>query len=308
MSWRGLFLAALLALTPLGPALAWHEGGHIVVAQIAHDRLSPQARAEADRLIGVLADFAPVRADFVSAAVWLDDVKQVGWNAFDRWHFIDLPYNAEGLPNLSPVNSDNAVSAIEHALRTLRDERATDLAKAFSLRVLIHVVGDLHQPLHCVTRYAQASPSGDRGGNDFHLAAENLHYFWDEAGGLLGELDASSSSSDIAATVADLLIAVPEAALNDWRNQDPALWAREGYRLAVSVAYVGLVQGREPSEGYRIRAQLVAQRRLVKAGYRLAAMLEDLFGPPAGIEINETTIGAADLDEPDASRQSLELR
>ena len=83
----GLLLVATLFVAP---AHAWFDGGHMVVAQIAHDRLTPETRAEADRLIGVLADFTPVKADFVSASVWLDDVKRLNWRTFDRWHYINL--------------------------------------------------------------------------------------------------------------------------------------------------------------------------------------------------------------------------
>ncbi|MEO1366797.1 MAG: S1/P1 nuclease, partial [Acidobacteriota bacterium] len=255
------------------------QGGHVAVAQIAHDRLSPQTKAEADRLIGVLADFSPVRADFVSASVWLDEIKEEGWRAFDTWHYVNLPYNAGGLREIPTGPDESALEALDHAVDTLGDPRAGDLAKAFSLRVVIHVVADLHQPLHCVNRFTEAHPNGDRGGNDFLLGDTNLHLYWDDAGGLLGELDASSPTAEVAATVGELLDAVPEEALTAVDDLDPASWARESHRLAVSVAYVGVVEGREPSEGYRIRTQLVAQRRLVTAGYRLAALLEEALGP-----------------------------
>ncbi|MEO1087282.1 MAG: S1/P1 nuclease, partial [Acidobacteriota bacterium] len=269
----------LLAFAAATPAAAWHQAGHIVVAQIAHDRLTPETRAEADRLIGVLADFAPVRADFVSASVWLDEIKEEGWNAFDTWHFVNLPYNAGGLRSIPTGPDESALEALDHAVATLRDGRAGDLARAFSLRVVIHVVADLHQPMHCVNRFTHEHPEGDRGGNDFLLGDTNLHLYWDEAGGLLGELDASSPSTEVAAAVAGLLDAVPEEALTTVDDLDSASWAREGHGLAVSVAYVGLVEGREPSESYRIRTQLVTQRRLVTAGYRLAALLEKALAP-----------------------------
>ncbi|MEM1177541.1 MAG: S1/P1 nuclease [Acidobacteriota bacterium] len=272
----GLLLLAWAAAAPAG---AWFAGGHIVVAKIAHDRLSTPAKVEADRLIGVLADFSPARADFVSASVWLDEIKEVGWNTFDTWHYISLPYNPEGLRGVPPALDNNAVAALEESLETLKNPDAGDLARAFSLRVVIHLVGDLHQPLHCISRFSKRLPQGDRGGNDFPLADKNLHLYWDAAAGLLGDLDSSSSSEDVAAAVEGLLQAVPEEAMPPWQGEEPLAWAQESYGLAVSVAYVGLIEGREPPESYRIRAQLVSQRRLVTAGYRLAAVLEDALAP-----------------------------
>ncbi|MEM6795576.1 MAG: S1/P1 nuclease [Acidobacteriota bacterium] len=276
----GAALIALSALAaPASPAEAWRAASHLVIAQIAYDRLSEDSRTEADRLIAILADFEPRRDSFVSASLWLDDVRAQGWSAFDRWHYINLPFNDGGLGELPPAKTDNAVEAIERALETLAGEQASDLAKAFSLRVLIHVVGDVHQPLHCVSRYTPDRPEGDRGGNDFELAEDNLHFFWDRAGGLFDQrLGPESSSGQIASAAAEVLARVPEAALPARWQLDPHEWAREGHRLAVTVAYVGIAEGRSPSEVYRTRVQLVAQRRLVMAGYRLAAVLEKAFG------------------------------
>ncbi len=263
-------------------AHAWLDGGHVVVAQIAYDRLSPEARREADRLIGVLADQPPERADFVTAAVWLDDLKEGGWRAFDRWHYINLPYNADGAPSMPPVYTDNVLEAIEQAASTLKRHDAPALARAFSLRVLVHLVGDIHQPLHCVQRFSVDHPEGDRGGNSFVLLGSgDLHRYWDDAAGMLGDLGVGSSREDIAATAAALARAVPEAQVPTWIEPDPAIWARESYGLAVDVAYVGISEGRGPSESYATRVQLVTRRRLVVAGYRLAAMLDSLLSPAA---------------------------
>lgn len=277
-----MVLAMVSTVSMAPPAYAWLDGGHLVVAEIAYERMSPEARREADRLVAQLADDEPRREDFVRSAVWLDDLKDAGWRAFDRWHYINLPYNADGVTELPPVHTDNILEAIEQASRTLRSPQAPDLARAFSLRVLLHLVGDVHQPMHCVQRFSVEDTEGDRGGNNFVLlGSRDLHRYWDGAAGMLGDLDVTSSREQIASTAAALVREVPESQVPAWIEPNPATWARESYRLAVEVAYVGINEGRAPSKVYATRVQLVARRRLVVAGYRLAALLDSLLGHPA---------------------------
>lgn len=262
----------------------------MVVVGIAQERLSPEVRAEAERLIDLLAEHEPRFDDLVTASVWLDAIRSQGWRAFDEWHYLDLPYNADGLSTLPSTPDGHAVEAVRQAMATLSRPEAPDLAKAFMLRVLIHVVADLHQPLHCTSRFTLALPGGDRGGNDFLLTMQdgtpgNLHRLWDGTLGLLPDLEANAEgAARVPELAARLLAAVPESQLEkeNWRDPDPEVWTREGFRLARSVVYVGIQEGRMPSEVYQVKGQLVAQRRLVVAGFRLAALLESALGPSAG--------------------------
>ena len=273
-------------------ARAWAETGHMVVTQIAYDRLSPSARAEVDRLIGVLAEHEPRFTDAVTASMWMDAVRAMGWRAFDTWHFVNLPFNEDGLENLEPRPSGMAVEAVRQSVATLADPDTPDLAKAIMLRVLLHVVGDLHQPLHCTSRFTLAHPEGDRGGGAFPLAIDgepewtNLHRLWDGTAGLLPPLGADEvGAARVPELVEELLASVPESRLEGWQELDPAVWAREGFRLATSLVYVGITERRPPSEIYLRKARLVVSRRLVIAGLRLGALLEQTI--PAGMRAYE---------------------
>lgn len=261
-------------------AHGWGVAGHMVVTQVAYDRLSPGARAEVDRLIDLLADFEPKLDHAVTASVWMDEMRSAGWRSMDRWHYMGTLYNADGIQQLYNVHPDNAVEAIRQSVRTLENPQAPDLAKAIMLRVLLHVVGDLHQPLHAGSRVTLEHETGDRGGNDFLLPdttgrPSNLHYLWDAGWGVLPRLEPNEEGMlTVAGLARELTRAVPESRVPEWREMNADTWARESFRLMTSVVYVGIEPGRPPSEVYQAKARLVTRRRLALAGYRLAALLE----------------------------------
>lgn len=281
----------LVSLLSPEPSAAWGRAGHMVTTQIAYDRLEPATRAEVDRLVGLLADFEPRLDHAVTASLWMDEVRGAGWRSMDRWHYMSLPYNADGLGNLPPLHPDNAVEAIRQSIRTLQNPAAPDLAKAIMLRVLLHVVTDLHQPLHSASRITVERPEGDRGGNDFPLlgldgAPSNLHRLWDGGVGVLPRLERDEAGlAAVPGLAADIVRRVPEERVPEWRDLDPETWSRESFRLVTSVVYVGITEGRAPSEVYQAKARLVVQRRLALSGYRLAAVLESALADAPTVEV-----------------------
>lgn len=288
-------LSALL-LVPLG-ANAWGDGGHMIVAQIAYDKISiedPTAKAEIDRLIAVPIAPTSVTAksnDFVNAAHWADDVKTIGnFKSTAGEHFIDQPFSEDGtaLPSDLP-EPDNIVVALQKYAAILRSSDADDATRAQALRFVIHFVGDIHQPLHCATRVSSGSPEGDRGGNEVNIKhtvgtthpAVNLHSFWD------GGLD--SFPKEGAHFAPPPLSQIPPAAaaiqqaytLDDkWRQGGPynyADWAKESSDIADTFVYQGVEAGKVPSDDYVAKGQQIAQYRVLTAGYRLAALLEAIW-------------------------------
>lgn len=294
-------------LLSASPAEAWSGTGHMLVAEIAYHRLDPDTRQEADRLIRVLAELDPKSDHFVPASVWMDRIKRTGLDAFDPWHYVNLPLgkSPETFPSLPP--GPHVVWAIERSMTTLADHPTTenDFSKALMLRVLIHLVGDVHQPLHAATRMSPELPQGDRGGNDFILSErrhpfllscpetsspeaenqepkpdrqENLHSFWDRGAFALPETRWPSDAPCLTALAAEIQHRFPPESVPHWTRDDPTEWARESHRLAASVAYEGTQPGRAPSAAYIREAQPVVLRRIAVAGYRLAAALESVLG------------------------------
>ncbi len=251
----------------------------MAVAQIAFEELTPEARREIDRLVAVLADASKQRDDMITASVWADDLKRQGVDTFSSWHYINLPYNAGSLAEVAAPREDNIVWAIGEATTTLKG-RAGDLPKALMLRFLLHFVADVHQPLHCVSRFTAEHTAGDRGGNDFPIRHryQDLHGYWDSGAGLLPELAGGDVRPVVRKLAGEISRRVPKSKVPEWRTSDPMRWAAESRDLAVSAVYDGIVEGAEPSAEYAARAQGASQRRLALAGYRLGALLDDIYG------------------------------
>lgn len=265
------------------PAEAWSPEGHKVVGAIAEELLDDATRAEVDRLLAVLATIDPDFRELPEACIWLDEVRNQGLGYFDSWHYINQPINPESLP-VPPPDPHDVIFAIENSVATLRNPAASEFGRAFALGVLIHTLGDIHQPLHTVARFTRQHPQGDRGGNDFPLAAgqgraTNLHLLWDQGVGLLNVAASTNQEDAVRRLARDLSRGAAIENLPDLDDYDPHAWAEEGRRLALEVAYPGIEEGGHPSKEYVARAQPVVRRQLVLAGRRLAALLVSVLAP-----------------------------
>lgn len=270
----------------------WGAGGQMIVAQIAYGRLNSRARAQVKTLLTIPINPAAISAksqDFVNAAHWADDLRPFPeFDSFKALHFIDTPFSTDGTP-LPPVATPNIVTALQEnvdVLRTSTDENA----QAQALRFIIHLVADIHQPLHCATRVSSANPEGDRGGNllliqirtKAGLKNTNLHSYWDSGLGTfpptkpdfspppLSQIPAAAAKAKVANPATD-----PALKLNDPFNFQS--WADESVALAKDVAYSGITKGGEPTAAYKRKTVKVANRRVVWAGYRLAALLNAIW-------------------------------
>ncbi len=291
---RTLVTAVVLLL----PASAlWDAAGHRTVAAIAWEHMTPRARARAVELLlhgPPLANFASLRppqgseaardrALFLNAATWADLVRNRDqpWHVYHHatWHYADFYWDVEnGRPHDIPGTGPDSLNAAQRivALRaTLSDASAADTAKAVALAWLLHLVGDIHQPLHCSSRVTpdETLPQGDKGGNTFRLDDDrNLHGYWDHILDASAAPDPGGDSIAYADRMAHGIerthpLAAPAA------STDVLGWAQEGLRLAQTVAYAGVSRGTAPSAAYQAEALRVSEGQIALAGYRLAALL-----------------------------------
>lgn len=270
--------AAVSSLLTATPAQAWWETGHMVTAQVAYQQLKPEVRKEADRLIQVLAvvEPDPLKNHFVPAAVWMDHTKARGLGAFDEWHYINIPYNPEGLPEVTDAHPTNVVVILERMLKTLSSEKTTDFEKAFALRIVLHLVGDIHQPFHAVGKVSHTYPDGDRGGNRTKVhddKVENIHYFWDSTAGLFGDVKPEAWQQGIPSFAETVMKQHPASKYTGQLEPKPADWATESYKLAVKYGYMALPANGEISPEFRKNVQQICAERLALGGYRLAEIL-----------------------------------
>jgi hypothetical protein len=266
----------------------------MIVAKIAHDRLNPNAKAEADRLLAIAIDPASVTAktaDFVNAAHWADDVRNFPeFAAQADNHFIDQPFSLDDSPLPGDLpKPENIVKALQDNIAILKADNSSDEDRAQALRFVIHFVGDIHQPLHCATRVTAAFSEGDHGGNFFPLKMVGangksqivkLHSYWDGGIGTFPKTGPNFQPPPLDAVTtaaADLVNKIPDTSVNLGNGSDFQAWAQESFGLAKDVAYVGVVESQPPSDAYNQAAVAVAEKRVVTAGYRLAALLNSIW-------------------------------
>ncbi len=280
---------------------SWFDAGHMVIAQIAYDRLDKLEKAEVDRLILVLKDAEPRYKGFVKAATWMDGIKGTGISFYDTFHYINQYYSVHPVKNMPSFNECNVVWTIERAVKTLKHQNSSDYSKALALRFLIHMVGDVHQPMHCTSRISESTPKGDRGGNDFLIqkipfgrykgkpaTLSNLHQLWDSGVTFFAGIETDDypaekdkidkNVEDIENYVSSLKRSERQSIINRVnRVSEPSEWALESYHLAVKFAYSDIKERGRVSKGYTIRGQEIVKVQAYVAGSRLARILKEIF-------------------------------
>jgi hypothetical protein len=278
-------LLSLLASTAFG----WVDSGHMVVGAIAYRHLHPKVRGEVDRLLRIGGD--PRTAEFITATCWADDIKHDRPETA-KWHYIDIPFKADGTTPSTKPDPQNVVWAINRFSAILHDFRQTDADRAEALRFLLHFVGDIHQPLHATTRETPEHPDGDAGGNRFRIEPpamyasddrppHNLHIIWDLGCGLLPETHRDfrpltpESRAQIEAIATKVEVDEPLAKTRV-KQTDPMGWAEESFEKAKEVVY-SLPEGSSPSDAYMARGRQLCEERIALAGLRLANLLNQLL-------------------------------
>jgi hypothetical protein len=292
-----LTLVLIILAVPTPSLFAWGDEGHEIIGVIAYARLSPAVKKKVDALFAADKDnlTAP---DFVSRTTWADKYRdsdrlttKVRYNATRNWHFVDIEIDNGNLdtacnnhPKLPPGTAASAgpaqdcvVDKIEQFIVELRGPATAKAEKRLALKFLLHLIGDVHQPLH-------AADNKDRGGNDVAVlfgdrtSAENLHAYWDTH--LVQRL-----GHEPRAVGALLNKQITKAKANDWSKGTPTDWAMGSFAQAKSVVYnfTGEQQfiddhggkGERLDTAYDNRALPVVREQLSKAGVRLAAALND---------------------------------
>ena len=183
------------------------------------------------------------------------------------WHFIDTPFSTDKTA-LPPIPTPNAQDRIA-LFRSVLSSNSPDSLKSYDLSWLLHIVGDIHQPLHASTRVSSADPKGDAGGNLVKLdcAKCELHFFWDDLAG---------ANSDLK-TVKNAARKIPKANATLAAKSDEKEWVRESFQETKQQVYSPPIEsGDGPftlSEAYKEAAKRLAKERVALAGARLANLL-----------------------------------
>jgi hypothetical protein len=274
------FLCCLLfAATTLlpGPASGWSRQGHQIVAELAAQDLTPEARREVAALLAGEPD--PTLAGI---ATWADDIRaesRVGEHALgkrsSRWHYVNFQRGAgcEYAPARECPGGNCVIGAINTQRAVLADRTRPLAERRDALKFLVHFVGDVHQPMH-------AGYADDRGGNNHQLnyrgkgapkgEGTQLHGVWDYW--LL-----QSAGLDNAAYVQRLRQSPVPTEPTPASDNPPAAWALESCRLMQAEGVYP--PRRRIGDDYLDRFRPMAEVRLRQAGARLAELLNDSLGP-----------------------------
>lgn len=316
---RILIISILSLLLGVSPAFAWHDSGHRLTAHIAYDAMTAEEQetvittleshpryaedffARMPESIASQTRHEQGRWLFGQAATWpdlvqtLDDDIQQQYHR-SRWHYINaIVYLTEADEaafggvfehNMSAVfepplrQNLNIMQALRGNLLVWRDATAVQADKAIALCWILHLAGDLHQPLHNVALFSKAYfPKGDRGGNSIDVAWEggiwNLHAVWD---GLPTNMD------NLEPTARTLLTletdTVDDAAIDEWHSHHANLARMFVYPTEVKEKLLlRLTNNESPqievSREYLIRARSIVRRQLNLAGHRIAALVTE---------------------------------
>ena len=221
-----LFLFSFLFIFAAVSTKAWNDAGHKTIAYIAWNQMSPEARERAfkvlmsapedsDLSVFYLQDSRSAdikkRELFMIASTWADIVRDRKFKVraekyhHSNWHYDDTFWTFEnGQVKILPNPNEDGGKAVEKLVefdKALKDAAISDEEKAIALAWILHLGGDIHQPLHTSARITELEPKGDQGGNLFLLTpkdtpreqSENLHWFWDS---ILGRIVPRNDTSD----------------------------------------------------------------------------------------------------------------
>lgn len=253
----------LLALLALPAAVfGWGQKGHDVTAAIAERHLSPAAKAMADSLLE--------GQSLVYWANWLDNASHTPELSYSRtWHYKNV--DADRTYENAPLHqAGDIVTALRRNIDTLRDPRADKDRKALALKMVIHLAGDMHQPLHL-------GHATDLGGNKtpvkFFDTSTNLHSVWDSR---LPEAAHKWSYTEWTDQL-DRVSPMDVALLTSGNIDD---WAKGTYDICKQI-YDVTPKGTVVSYDYIAQWTPTVEQQLLKAGLRLARMLNAALDPEA---------------------------
>jgi len=192
----------LTILASLAIVYNWECAVHSMIYGIAMKGVSKEIAAQIISEINEIKGKGAEYSEWLEYACWMDDMGELGGlTAFDGFH-----RNYEALYNGVPINQYykvdpiyNVINIIEESIKTLnfsknsKDSDSTfdgKFQKSFALRMLIHFIGDIHQPLHMATQFTPDHPNGDRGGKEFKIQNyyPTIHALWDDCLGIYPDL------------------------------------------------------------------------------------------------------------------------
>ncbi len=252
-------LVFLLAFQAYFNAFGWGRTGHRAIGYIAWTHLTPAAKTRISKILD--------GKSIAYVSNWMDDIKSdPEYDYTHPWHYCTIPdgmtYEEAGTPKEGDV-----IVTVERLIRELETKQFSkeDRDEATALKFLIHLIGDVHQPLH-------TGNGKDRGGNDVRVKwfyyNSNLHRVWDED--MIDHKKWSASEMAVEFDVA------PPAMIDQWQKSDVRQWAMESVKFRPQI--YDIPSDHKLGWEYEYKNWPVVELRILQAGIRLAGVLNRIYG------------------------------
>jgi len=308
LSFKTLLLYFLIFQCNLS-AFAWNARGHMVTAAIAYEQMSVSSRAFNTMLLTYHPAYeSQWKGDYeafsnqiplgkylmMRASVWPDEIRSSKNpnNSLNRpkWHYITYKIdfiNGHDTSEIDGEKEPNVVWATHFCLGIIKDSTNSLEDRAVHLAWLIHLIGDMHQPLHCGSLFNSDYPNGDKGGNDFFVTPKdkgiNLHKMWDDA---LGKGDKNNIIS-IVNQATKLIQSNKQLSKKSKKDTiSPRQWSLESFVYAVEEVHLnGNLKGSinkenapQLPEKYTKMLKKLSEKRCYQAGFRIGLTLDTISG------------------------------
>ncbi len=235
----------------------WGQTGHRVVGEVASKHLTKKAKKEIDALFNGMS--------LAVASTYADEIKSDSrYREFGPWHYVNVPFD-KTYKDIKPSERGDIIIGIEHSIAVLKDLNASEDDKSFYLKMLIHLIGDLHQPMHL-------GLEDDKGGNDFQVRwfneGTNLHRVWDSDMINSYQMTYTELTYNLPRITKEEKQKIQEGTLQEWVEKEREL-TKKVYESATS--------GEKLGYRYMYDHFSTVKSQLQKGGLRLAKILNDIF-------------------------------
>lgn len=254
---RVILLVFLIAQFSFGNAIIWSKTGHRTIGLVAEKNLTRKAQKAIDKILN--------GENLASVSVFADEIKaDRSFKEFSAWHYVNFLPDKK-YKDQKPSKYGDLIIGIEKCIEIIKNDTSSKADKAFYLKMLVHLIGDLHQPMH-------AGRKADKGGNDIQVLwfgkGSNLHKVWD----LNMIEDYGMSYTELAGSL-PVLNKTQKKAIQAGTIYD---WVEESQGIASSL-YDSVEVGEKLAYRYSYDWWGTVESQLQKGGLRLATVLNDIF-------------------------------
>lgn len=251
---RLLFLISVMLLHI--PSFAWGPTGHRVTGHIAEKYLTKKAKKAVRQILG--------GQSLAMVSTWMDEVRSDStYDYMADWHWVTIP-DGQTYEQAEKNPKGDVIMTLERIITELKSKKLTPREEAERIKILVHLVGDIHQPLH-------VGRGDDRGGNDIRVmwfrTDSNLHRVWDS--------DMIDDTRLSYTELAESLLLPSDSLRKAWQRATVRDWAYESMSYRKQVYDTG---NNRLGYTYSYKYFHIVRERLLQAGVRLAGILNEIYG------------------------------